>query len=1183
MQYLSKAYNYYSGINPATLSGAIDVIVVRHVDENGEETLSSSPFHVRFGKLQVLRAGEKRVTLRLPNNLPPPHVAPFSMKVGEAGEAFFVLETEEDVPEELMTSPVVMATDATDLPPSPSASDEDFLHRPPRPSPDDERDQHPPSTVTLTQQPFGATEQVVEHAPPGDKLGEVEPLDLNAIADSQDDDSAADKDETKWAVSPSSLFDTATSLLPSIPFLSTPASSKSASTTRATTPDREEEHEGGESALDDSADQDKPYVSTTSQLPNPLEAQPGEDTRLPTRDHRLENIGRHESSEDLGGPEGKLPKVRPGEGEGPDVVYGKDIVLDMGGYHEMGNAADERENEATYGVMKKVEAVRRRSGSEQPATGPARSSHSRGPSVDQHDLHGIDSTLVDGFVNDLMASAAPSAGPLLARPSMPERQTDPLLTAAGIDSAVDTPPSSGSTDTDVPAAIQALSLDSTTEIDNPRISPTRRRFERGLSEPPVSSAKRKLKPFPTTNGSSLAPSAAISMSASSTTEAAMDYAWDWYQPAPDSESKSSLGLAGAEPPTPVTPTRSSTIPLPPVDADAGEGTSIVAAPGKLKNVEEDPYRFVLEVEGSGSHTFELSLCGREGFASDGTASVEEEEAFFKSRITFQHFIEDPNVVDDPRLVIRYSLLHLTWTNCYRLLLALALYRRSLMPPILASPSTILPPLADVIDPAAPPRPSSGYGWSRWWRRNNNVETEPPQPRRQSAQPLFSEKEREVVAAVLDADRPASPPPEPAAGKHYAKTLRLSSDQLEQLQLKPGPNTVQFSVTSSYSGLAVCTARIFLWDETDQVVISDIDGTITKSDALGHVFAAIGRDWTHIGIAKLYTDICNNGYKILYLTSRAIGQADTTREYLRTINQGDYRMPEGPVIMSPDRLMASLHREVIMRKPELFKMACLRDIQRLFGGHAKEAFYAGFGNRITDAMSYRSVGIPASKIYTIDSTGVVKTELLQAVGHKGSYMGLNDLVNEVFPPVTTMFKPEFTDFNYWRPAIADIPLPDLSPPSPALSARSDESGRSRLSMLGKITGIARRTSRQPLTDDASDAASRRERDQSRSRPSSPLVRPVRDDSDDSDYDEHEHDTPRTRQSSMPGSFDDRGDGFPNEWARRPGAASWGEVRDSRESGVERHGQAQAQGADGFDDEAIFDDDILAAGEMARVPF
>lgn len=83
----------------------------------------------------------------------------------------------------------------------------------------------------------------------------------------------------------------------------------------------------------------------------------------------------------------------------------------------------------------------------------------------------------------------------------------------------------------------------------------------------------------------------------------------------------------------------------------------------------------------------------------------------------------------------------------------------------------------------------------------------------------------------------------------------------------------------------------------------------RSDALGHVFTMIGRDWTHLGVAKLYTDIASNGYKMMYLTSRAIGQADTTREYLRGIVQNNFTLPEGPVIMSPDRLMTSLHRSV----------------------------------------------------------------------------------------------------------------------------------------------------------------------------------------------------------------------------------------------------------------------------------
>lgn len=50
----------YRGLNPATLSGCIDVIVVRQPDG----TLKCSPFHVRFGKMGVLRSREKLVRLQ---------------------------------------------------------------------------------------------------------------------------------------------------------------------------------------------------------------------------------------------------------------------------------------------------------------------------------------------------------------------------------------------------------------------------------------------------------------------------------------------------------------------------------------------------------------------------------------------------------------------------------------------------------------------------------------------------------------------------------------------------------------------------------------------------------------------------------------------------------------------------------------------------------------------------------------------------------------------------------------------------------------------------------------------------------------------------------------------------------------------------------------------------------------
>lgn len=64
----------YKGLNPATLSGCIDIIVVRQ--PNG--SLQCSPFHVRFGKMGVLRSREKVVSVGPgPGVLSSEHVTPF--------------------------------------------------------------------------------------------------------------------------------------------------------------------------------------------------------------------------------------------------------------------------------------------------------------------------------------------------------------------------------------------------------------------------------------------------------------------------------------------------------------------------------------------------------------------------------------------------------------------------------------------------------------------------------------------------------------------------------------------------------------------------------------------------------------------------------------------------------------------------------------------------------------------------------------------------------------------------------------------------------------------------------------------------------------------------------------------------------------------------------------------------
>ena len=253
-------------------------------------------------------------------------------------------------------------------------------------------------------------------------------------------------------------------------------------------------------------------------------------------------------------------------------------------------------------------------------------------------------------------------------------------------------------------------------------------------------------------------------------------------------------------------------------------------------------------------------------------------------------------------------------------------------------------------------------------------------------------------------------------RNFAKTLRLTSEQLKNLNLKPGPNPMTFNV-----GRATCPAFMYYWSSNVPIVISDIDGTITKSDALGHLLNMVGRDWTHLGVAKLYTEIVANGYNILYLTSRSVGQADTTRAYLNGISQEGWKLPKGPVIMSPDRTIAALRREVYLRKPELFKMACLRDILGLFPGRTNP-FYAGFGNRFTDALSYRTVNIPSTKIFTINTNSEVSIDLMSLSKYRSSYVSMRELVDHFFPPISTLVGEggeEYTDFSYWRDTPADL--------------------------------------------------------------------------------------------------------------------------------------------------------------------
>lgn len=177
------------------------------------------------------------------------------------------------------------------------------------------------------------------------------------------------------------------------------------------------------------------------------------------------------------------------------------------------------------------------------------------------------------------------------------------------------------------------------------------------------------------------------------------------------------------------------------------------------------------------------------------------------------------------------------------------------------------------------------------------------------------------------------------------------------------NTIKFTVSSLLQGPKTAKAKIFVWPASTKLVVSDIDGTVTSSDMLGHVLPPMGKDWTHPGLAALYSRIAMHGFQFVYLSSRPIGEAALTATMLRKVNQKGDVLPYGPIITAPDLTFAAMARE-LKRKPHEFKIPALTAIVDLFGP-GPTPFVFGFGNKPTDVVSYRSIGLHDDQILLFD--------------------------------------------------------------------------------------------------------------------------------------------------------------------------------------------------------------------------
>ena len=278
-------------------------------------------------------------------------------------------------------------------------------------------------------------------------------------------------------------------------------------------------------------------------------------------------------------------------------------------------------------------------------------------------------------------------------------------------------------------------------------------------------------------------------------------------------------------------------------------------------------------------------------------------------------------------------------------------------------------------------------------------------------------------------------------EHDPENKKQNNHCWEELQplLKEGANNVAFYYLhnddkneSGNENVQLARAAIWLWKECDKVVISDIDGTITKSNARGVVGTIITNQYaaaSHSGICQLLSQMIaiatptpeeappppsSSTKRVVYLTSRPIYLANKTRKFLSGLTQQQQQahsddndaagngtcelpptptvvgLPEGPLLGFGGNLARVLAMEVLSKSTQAFKAGelekhiagpfrrcCARnndnnDNINSNSNHKNSVFVAAFGNNLNDVQAYHKIGVDLEKIFMIDKNSRIVT-------------------------------------------------------------------------------------------------------------------------------------------------------------------------------------------------------------------
>jgi hypothetical protein len=173
------------------------------------------------------------------------------------------------------------------------------------------------------------------------------------------------------------------------------------------------------------------------------------------------------------------------------------------------------------------------------------------------------------------------------------------------------------------------------------------------------------------------------------------------------------------------------------------------------------------------------------------------------------------------------------------------------------------------------------------------------------------------------------------------------------------------------------AHVFLWKSHYNIVVVDIDGTITRSNARGVWDTIITEnfEYVHSDICQFFHSFIQDDLRVLYLTSRPISMARATRRFLATLEQGGCQMPAGPMLGNMGTLASVLLSELVKKDIYQYKADSLfRQVVLVFAGagrtNTRKLLRCAFGNAPTDSMAYEMAGISCCHIYNINPSSTI---------------------------------------------------------------------------------------------------------------------------------------------------------------------------------------------------------------------